>query len=125
MIAIFALSSFASEYKDYSKIYNISYPDTMGFLGGAIFGFPMIWIFLPPVSGTLKNASRREICLFIAGLCWCILINTIIICVFAFDYTPKEYYWPDYESELWNKDDWYHQQILQIAVIYVLAFPLQ
>ena len=105
VIAIFALSSFAEEYESYSKAYHISYPDTMGFLGGAIFGFPMIWVFLPPVSGTLSNASRREKGLCIFGLLWSIAIFVILICVFALDYTPKEYYWPAYDSELWDDDD--------------------
>ena len=39
IVGIFALTSFASEYKNYSKTYSIAYPDSMGFLGGAIFGF--------------------------------------------------------------------------------------
>ena len=77
----------------------------MGFLGGAIFGFPGIWVFLPPVSGTLKNADRREKGLLIGGLIWSVAIFVVILCVFCFDYDPKEYNWPEYDSPIWDKDD--------------------
>ena len=89
IVGIFALTSFASEYKNYSKTYSIAYPDSMGFLGGAIFGFPMIWVFLPPESKTIRNSSRREKGLCIGGLIWSILILVIIICMFCLDYEPK------------------------------------
>jgi len=74
----------------------------MGYLGGAIFGFPAIWVFLPPVSGTHKNSTRREKGLLIGGLAWSITIFIIILCVFAFDYTPKEYIWPAYDDPKWD-----------------------
>ena len=74
----------------------------MGFLGGAIFGFPGVWIFLPPVSGT---RSRREKGLLIGGLIWSVTIFVAILCVFCFDYDPKDYYWPEYDSPIWDKDD--------------------
>ena len=105
VIAIFALSSFAEMYKTYSRVYHISYPDTMGFLGGAIFGFPGIWVLLPPVSGTIKNASRREKGLLIFGLVWSMVIFLIVLALFAFDFDPKEHKWPEYDDPKWSKDD--------------------
>ena len=105
VIAIFAMTSFAEEYKNYTKALHIAYPDAMGFLGGAIFGFMGVWTFLPPVSGSLKNSSRRECGLFLVGLIWCLVILVITACVFSFDYEPKEYYWPAYDDPAWTKDD--------------------
>ena len=103
VIAIFALSSFAADYETYSKFYDIAYPDSMGFLGGAIFGFVGVFAFLPPASGTLKNASRREKGLCIFGLIWSIAIAVIIICVFAFDYEP-EAHWLSADKFDWDED---------------------
>lgn len=105
VIAILAMTSFASEYSNYTKALHIAYPDAMGFLGGAIFGFPFVWTFLPPASGSLKNASRREKGLCFGGLIWSIVILVAITCVFAFDYEPKEYRWPEYDDPAWTKDD--------------------
>ena len=101
VIAIFALSSFAADYESYSKFYDIAYPDSMGFLGGAIFGFIGVFAFLPPASGTLRNASRREKGLFIFGLIWSIAMAAIIICVFAFDYEP-EAHWTSADEFEWD-----------------------
>ena len=101
VIAIFALTSFSQMYSTYSKLYHIAYPDPMGFLGGAIFGFPGVWVLLPPAKDT---RSRREKGLLIFGLAWNLLIFLIILAIFSFDYTPEEYRWPEYDSPIWNKD---------------------
>ena len=91
VIGIFFLTSFASEYRDYAKLYHIAYPDSMGWFEGFLFGFPMSWLFLPPVAGSLKRATRRERGLFIGGLIWAMALLIMVICIFSFSYDPKAY----------------------------------
>ena len=83
VIAIFFLSSFAAPYSNYTKFYYLRYPDTMGIMGGALFGFFLTWVLLPPEVGSLSRASRRELCLFITGLICSIGLLAIAIGVFA------------------------------------------
>ena len=88
VIGIFFLTSFASPYGKFMRLYAIAYPDSMGFLGGFLFGLPLTWVMLPPGSGSLGNATRREKGLFIAGLVWTLILSAIIIAVFAASSDP-------------------------------------
>ena len=54
VLGIYFLTQFASEYKNYSRLYKLAYPDAAGWFGGALFGFFMSWIFLPSDGGSLK-----------------------------------------------------------------------
>ena len=96
VIAVFLLSSFAAPYKSYAKFYKINFPDGMGMLGGALFGFFLSWVFLPPITGSISQASRREKILFGVGLGTSLMIFVIVLAVFIAAYEPKEY---------WSYDD--------------------
>ena len=83
VIAIFLLSSFAQPYQRYMDARSISYPDTMGFLGGFLFGVPISFTLFVPTTGSLKNAPRRDKGLFWFGLAWASLLFIIIVAAFA------------------------------------------
>ena len=93
VLGIYLLTSFASQYKNYTRFYDIAYPDAMGFLGGALFGFFMSWVFFIPDGGSIKGASRRQTGLFIAGLAVSLCLLLLIICIFAFSIEPEEYWY--------------------------------
>ena len=93
VLGIFFLTSFAAPYSDYTSLTKISYPDAMGFLGGALFGFPLAWVFFKPTAGSLGKASRRERGLFIGGLIWAAVLLIIIVAAFAAGGDPKEYWY--------------------------------
>lgn len=63
----------------------------MGFLGGFLFGFPMSWVFLPPVTGSMKQSTRRERGLFICGMIWTMSFLVLIIVLFSFESDPEYY----------------------------------
>lgn len=63
----------------------------MGFLGGFLFGLPMSWVFLPPVTGSIKQSTRRERGLIICGMIWTILLLVIVIVMFSFESKPEYY----------------------------------
>ncbi len=50
-IGIYFMVSFAGPYAKYTKFYKIDYPDSMGILGGGLFGFFLSWVFLQPLAG--------------------------------------------------------------------------
>jgi len=91
VVGIFLLVQQAEPYKLYTKIYAVSYVDTMGLLGGFLFGVPLTWVFVKPYSGTLKAASRREICLFITGIIWSVGLLIAMAVVFAT--SSSEHHW--------------------------------
>ena len=62
---------------------SISYPDTMGFLGGFLFGVPISFTLFVPTTGTLKTAPRRDKGLFWFGLGWAVVLFLIIVAAFA------------------------------------------
>jgi membrane associated rhomboid family serine protease len=92
VIGIFFLTSFAAPYKTYTKFYMISYPDSMGFFGGALFGFFLSWVFLPPTAGSLKQGTRREKGLFIAGLMISVIVLVLVTLTFCFGEAPVKYW---------------------------------
>ncbi len=92
VLGIMFLTSFAAPYKNYAKAFNLLYPDTMGFIGGFLFGVPLSWIFLRPYEGSLSKASRREKCLFITGLIWTLVLIIILVSSFSFGEAPKAYW---------------------------------
>ena len=71
---------------------DVSYPDTMGFLGGFLFGVPISFTLFLPTTGTLKTAPRRDRGFFFCGLISAFFL--FIICVAAFATgDPKVYYY--------------------------------
>ena len=102
VIGVFFLTSFAAPYKNYTKAYFINYPDGMGMMGGAIFGFFLSWVFLPPITGSIRQASRREAILFVVGLAMSLVIFVIILAVFIADYEPLMYWSYDVQGSSWT-----------------------
>lgn len=92
VIGIYFLTSFAQPYKTYMKLAKIAFPDGNGFLGGAIFGFFLTWVFLRPTTGSIRKSSRGECILFTVGLGVSTLILVIVLAVFLSSYEPKEYW---------------------------------
>jgi len=89
VIGIFFLTSFAAPYKNYMKLWKISYPDSMGFLGGFLFGMPLTWVFLPSSTGSFKTAPRLEKGLFYFGLIMALAIFCIVVAAFLTGTEPK------------------------------------
>jgi len=50
-IGIYFMISFAQPYEKYTMFFKIDYPDSMGILGGGLFGFFLSWVFLQPLAG--------------------------------------------------------------------------
>ena len=73
-------------------VLKISYPDTMGFLGGFLFGVPISFCLFTPTTGSMKTAPRRDKTLFWIGLVWALLLFIIVVAAFATGET-KEYWY--------------------------------
>ena len=91
VFGIFFLSSFAQPYTKIFKVLRISFPDSLGFFGGFLFGFPLTWVLLPTATGKFSDAPRSQKILTFVGLIWFIILNVIVISVFIT--SEPEKYW--------------------------------
>lgn len=82
VIVIFLMTTIAAPFKNNMRVLKISYPDSMGILGGFLFGMPLAWVLLPYADGSYSNAKGAEKCLFFFGLIWTLCLNAISIAYF-------------------------------------------
>ena len=76
-IGIYFMVSFAQPYEKYTKFYKIDYPDSMGILGGGLFGF-----FPPekPLSPKKGQPARSTVTLENGALRLDLAITILLIC---------------------------------------------